>query len=248
MEQLACGRFTRNGLVDDVTRGSIESVPNFSEGRDPARVEDIVAALRAEAGVKLLDYQIDGDHNRSVMTSVGDPEAVKEAVVEAIGVAVEVIDMTRHQGRLPRMGAVDVVPFIPIRNMTVEDAIGLSKAVASEVAEKYSCRSFFTNLLPPGPNGRTSPTSAKASSRGWPTRSSCPSGTLITGRPRYPTAGVAAVGARMPLVAYNVNLGTDRLDIADSIAKKVRHLSGGLEVLRTRLASSSKTGESCRSP
>jgi glutamate formiminotransferase / 5-formyltetrahydrofolate cyclo-ligase len=212
-----------------ITGKIVETVPNFSEGRDLAKVERIVAAFRGKAGVKLLDYQTDEDHNRSVVTVVGDPVAVKEAVVEAIGVAVELIDMTRHQGQHPRMGAVDVVPFIPIRNMTVEDAIGLSKAVASQVAEKYSLPIFLYEASASRADRKNLSDIRKGQFEGMAEKIKRPEWKPDYGPPQiHPTAGVAAVGARMPLVAYNVNLGTDRLDIADSIAKKVRHLSGGL--------------------
>mgnify|MGYP003377520732 CR=1 FL=1 len=108
----------------------IECVPNFSEGRDLQKIDKIVAPFRAKAGVKLLDYSNDEDHNRLVVTVVGEPEPLKEAVLEAIGVAVQLIDLNHHQGQHPRMGAVDVVPFIPIKGVTMEEAIALSKEVA----------------------------------------------------------------------------------------------------------------------
>ena len=105
----------------------MECVPNFSEGRDLAKIEKIVDKFRAKAGVKLLDYSNDEDHNRLVVTVVGEPEALKDALLEAIGQAVELIDLTKHSGQHPRMGAVDVVPFIPIRGCTMDEAIALSK-------------------------------------------------------------------------------------------------------------------------
>lgn len=105
----------------------IECVPNFSEGRDLEKIDQIVAPFRAKAGVKLLDYSNDEDHNRLVVTLVGEPEALCEAVVEAVGVAVRLIDLNQHTGQHPRMGAVDVIPFIPIKNTSMEEAIELSK-------------------------------------------------------------------------------------------------------------------------
>ena len=116
----------------------VECVPNFSEGRDLAKVEKIVNAFRAKEGVKLLDYSNDKDHNRMVVTAVGEPEALKNAVIEAIGVAVEIIDLTQHEGEHPRMGAADVVPFIPIKNMSMDEAVALSKEVGEVVARKYN--------------------------------------------------------------------------------------------------------------
>lgn len=107
----------------------VECVPNFSEGRDLKKIDRIVAPFRARAGVKLLDYSNDEDHNRLVVTLVGEPEALRDAVIEAIGVAVELIDLNHHQGQHPRMGAVDVVPFIPIKNVTMDEAVSLSREV-----------------------------------------------------------------------------------------------------------------------
>ena len=119
----------------------MECVPNFSEGRDLEKIDKIVAPFRAKTGVKLLDYSNDEDHNRLVVTVVGEPVALKQAVLEAIGVAVELIDLNKHSGQHPRMGAVDVVPFIPIRGCTMEEAIALSKEVGEERKIKYIRRS-----------------------------------------------------------------------------------------------------------
>ena len=121
----------------------MECVPNFSEGRDLQKIDKIVAPFRGKQGVKLLDYSNDEDHNRLVVTVVGEPEPLRDAVLEAIGVAVELIDLNHHQGQHPRMGAVDVVPFIPIRNVTMEEAVALSKEVGKEVAKCYNLPVFL---------------------------------------------------------------------------------------------------------
>ena len=121
----------------------IECVPNFSEGRDLEKIDQIVAPFRAKAGVKLLDYSNDEDHNRLVVTLVGEPEALYEAIVEAVGAAVCLIDLNQHTGQHPRMGAVDVIPFIPIKNTSMEEAIELSKKVAAKVAELYNLPVFL---------------------------------------------------------------------------------------------------------
>ena len=121
----------------------IECVPNFSEGRDLQKIDQIVAPFRGKQGVKLLDYSNDEDHNRLVVTVVGEPEPLRDAVLEAIGVAVRVIDLNHHTGQHPRMGAVDVVPFIPIRGVTMDDAIALSCEVGREVAERYGVPVFL---------------------------------------------------------------------------------------------------------
>ena len=121
----------------------IECVPNFSEGRDLDKIEQIVNPFRGKQGVKLLDYQRDEDHNRLVVTALGEPVAMKQAVMEAIGVAVDLIDMRKHEGQHPRMGAIDVVPFIPIKNVSMTDAVDFSKDVANEVSEKYGLPVFL---------------------------------------------------------------------------------------------------------
>ena len=121
----------------------IECVPNFSEGRDLKKIEKIVEPFRAKDGVKLLDYQNDDDHNRSEVTVVGEPEPLKAAVIEAMGVAIELIDMRTHQGQHPRMGAIDVVPFIPVKNVSVAEAVAISKAAAKEAAAKYKLPIFL---------------------------------------------------------------------------------------------------------
>jgi len=207
----------------------IECVPNFSEGRDLDRIEKIVNPFRGKDGVKLLDYQRDEDHNRMVVTLVGEPEKVKEAVIEAMGVAIEEIDMTKHEGQHPRMGAIDVVPFIPIKNVTMEEAIELSKEVAKEAASKYNLPIFLyeesasashrTNLAKVR-KGQFEGMKEKIKQEEW-NPDFGPSDI-------HPTAGVTAVGARMPLVAFNVNLDTNNIDIANKIAKQVRHSGGGL--------------------
>ena len=121
----------------------IQCVPNFSEGRDLAKIEQIISPFRGKEGVKLLDYSNDEDHNRVVVTVVGEKDALKAAVIEAVGLAAKLIDMTKHEGQHPRMGATDVIPFIPIKNATMEECIALSKEVAEAVFEKHGVPSFL---------------------------------------------------------------------------------------------------------
>lgn len=207
----------------------VECVPNFSEGRDLKKIEKIVEPFRAKNGVKLLDYQNDEDHNRAVVTVIGAPEPLKEAIVEAIGVAIEVIDMRQHQGQHPRMGATDVVPFIPVKNVTPQEAVEISKDVASQVADKYSLPVFLYEKSAGKPERQNLAAIRKGQFEGMAEKIR-----LAEWEPDYgpaeihPSAGVTAIGARMPLVAYNVNLDTRNFEIADRIAKQVRHLSGGL--------------------
>lgn len=207
----------------------IECVPNFSEGRDRQKIEAIVDSFRGKHNVKLLDYSNDEDHNRLVVTVVGEPEAVKDAVIEAVGKAVELIDMTKHQGQHPRMGAVDVVPFIPIRNVTQDEAVALSKEVAHIVAERYHLPVFLYEKSASAPHRENLAAIRKGEFEGMAEKIKQDEWKPDFGPlERHPTAGVVAIGARMPLVAYNVNLGTSNLEIANSIAKKVRHIGGGL--------------------
>ncbi|MDD3332706.1 MAG: glutamate formimidoyltransferase [Proteiniphilum sp.] len=207
----------------------MECVPNFSEGRDKAKVEQIADAFRGREGVKLLDYSSDADHNRSVITVVGEPEALKAAVIDAVGRAVELIDLTRHNGQHPRMGAVDVVPFIPIRNVTMEAAVALSKEVAEAVGKQFHLPVFLYEKSATATHRENLATVRKGEFEGLQEKMLLPEWQPDFGPAApHPTAGAVAIGARMPLVAYNVNLGTDNLEIATAIAKKVRFVGGGL--------------------
>ena len=145
----------------------VECVPNFSEGRDLQKIDRIVAPFRGRQGVKLLDYSNDEDHNRLVVTVVGEPEPLREAVLEAIGVAVQLIDLNRHQGQHPRMGAVDVVPFIPIKNVSMEEAVALSKEVGAEVAKRYNLPVFLYEKSASAPHRGILRLSVRENSRGW---------------------------------------------------------------------------------
>lgn len=206
-----------------------ECIPNFSEGRDQEKIEKIVEPFKKEAGVKLLDYSADKDHNRLVVTMIGNGSALKNSVLKAMEIAVELIDLNQHQGEHPRMGAVDVVPFTPIRGTTMEEAVELAKEVAAEAAEKLKLpiylyeeaaataeRENLANIR----RGEYEGFSEKIKQEKW--------------KPDYgpaelhKTAGASVIGARMPLVAFNVNLDTDKLEIANAIARKVRHSGGGL--------------------
>ncbi len=207
----------------------IECVPNFSEGRDLKKIDEIVAPFRARQGVKLLDYSNDEDHNRLVVTVVGEPEPLREAVLEAIGVAVRLIDLNTHKGQHPRMGAVDVVPFIPIKNVTMEEAVALSKEVAAEVAKRYNLPVFLYEKSASAPYRENLAAVRKGEFEGMGEKIKQPEWHPDFGpAEKHPTAGTVAIGARMPLVAYNVNLSTPNLEIAHDIAKKIRFIGGGL--------------------
>ena len=207
----------------------MECVPNFSEGRDLQKIDKIVAPFRGKQGVKLLDYSNDEDHNRLVVTVVGEPEPLRDAVLEAIGVAVELIDLNHHQGQHPRMGAVDVVPFIPIRNVTMEEAVALSKEVGKELAKRYNLPVFLYEKSASAPHRENLAAVRKGEFEGMAEKIKQPEWHPDFGlAERHPTAGTVAIGARMPLVAYNINLNTPSLEIAHDIAKKIRFIGGGL--------------------
>lgn len=207
----------------------MECVPNFSEGRDLQKIDKIVAPFRGKQGVKLLDYSNDEDHNRLVVTVVGEPEPLRDAVLEAIGVAVELIDLNHHQGQHPRMGAVDVVPFIPIRNVTMEEAVALSKEVGKEVAKRYNLPVFLYEKSASAPHRENLAAVRKGEFEGMAEKIKQPEWHPDFGlAERHPTAGTVAIGARMPLMAYNINLNTPSLEIAHDIAKKIRFIGGGL--------------------
>jgi glutamate formiminotransferase len=207
----------------------LECVPNFSEGRDVEKIEKIVGPFRGKDDVKLLDYQNDEDHNRLVVTVIGSPEPLKKAVIEAMGVAIDVIDMRKHRGQHPRMGAVDVVPFIPLKNIDIKEAVGISQEVAKEISKVHKLPVFLYEESASRSQRRNLATIRKGQFEGMAEKLKD-----SIWQPDYgpavihPTAGVTAIGARMPLVAYNVNLDTNQLNIADAIAKRVRHISGGL--------------------
>jgi glutamate formiminotransferase len=207
----------------------LECVPNFSEGRDVEKIEKIVSPFRGKDDVKLLNYQNDEDHNRLVVSVVGSPEPLKKAVIEAMGMAIDVIDMRKHTGQHPRMGAIDVVPFIPLKNVAMKEAVGISVAVAREISKKHKLPVFLYEESATRPQRQNLATIRKGQFEGMAEKLKDAAWQPDYGPATvHPTAGVTAIGARMPLVAYNVNLDTNRLDIADAIAKRVRHISGGL--------------------
>jgi glutamate formiminotransferase len=211
----------------------VQCVPNFSEGRDRAKMDRITAPFGSQKGAKLLDVQTDADHNRMVVTVLGTVPAVKKAVLEAMARAVELIDMNHHKGQHPRMGAVDVVPFIPVKEMEMADAVAMAKSVAAEAADSLDLPIFLYDQAASAPHRVNLAAVRKGQFEGLAEKLKDPRWQPDFGPARiHPTAGATAVGARAPLVAFNVNLDTDRLEIADAIARRVRHISGGLRYCR----------------
>ena len=206
----------------------LECVPNFSEGRDLAKVEKICDCFRGKEGVRLLDYSSDYDHNRSVVTVIGEPEPLRDAMVEAIGKAVELIDMTKHEGQHPRMGCVDVVPFIPIKGTTAEDADRIAKETAKLASEKFGQPFFLYEKSASAPHRENLAEVRKGQFEGMAEKMKDPMWKPDFGPETiHPTGGVTAIGARMPLIAYNINLDTPNLEIAQNIANCIRHVRGG---------------------
>lgn len=211
----------------------MECVPNFSEGRNKDNIEKIADCFRGKEGVKLLDYTWDTDHNRSVFTLVGEPQPLAEAVIDAVGVAQQLIDLTKHQGEHPRMGATDVVPFIPVSNVTEEEAIALSKYVGEQLWKRYGIPVYLYEKSATQPNRQNLAEVRKGQFEGMAEKMAKPEWKCDFGEDKpHPTAGVTAVGCRPFLVAFNVNLDTSDVAIASKIAKKVRFLGGGLRFVK----------------
>jgi glutamate formiminotransferase / formiminotetrahydrofolate cyclodeaminase len=212
----------------------VECVPNFSEGRDVAKVDAIVAAMREVPGVYLLDRESDADHNRSVVTLAGEPEAVAEAALRGVGKAAELIDLTRHTGAHPRMGATDVVPFIPIEGVAIEECVALAKKVGREIWERFRIPVYFYEAAAQKPDRTNLENIRRGQFEGL--RDEVlrnPDRAPDVGEPRlHATAGATVVGARKFLIAYNVNLNTADLDIAKRIGKNIRFSNGGLRYVK----------------
>lgn len=211
----------------------VQCVPNFSEGVDLDKIEKIVSPLRGVPGVKLLNYEADKDYNRVVVTVIGEPQAVKNAVFEAIGVAAQTIDMNNHKGQHSRFGACDVCPFIPIKGMTMEDAVALSKELGEMVGESYNIPVFLYEASATKPERENLAVVRKGEYEGLDEKLKDPAWQPDFGpTKKHPTAGAIAIGARKPLIAYNINLDTPNIEIASKIAKTIRHSNGGYRYIK----------------
>lgn len=208
----------------------VECVPNFSEGRDAATVRALAEAVRAVPGVALLDQTMDPDHHRAVLTFAGAPEAVMEAAFHAAKAAAARIDLRKHQGEHPRIGAIDVIPFVPILGVTMRECVELARTVGRRIGAELKIPVFLYEQAATRPDHARLETIRLGGLTGLAHRMETdPDWTPDFGPPRlHPTAGATAVGARRILVAFNVNLDTNDLDIARAIAKTVRQSSGGL--------------------
>jgi len=211
----------------------IESVPNISEGRRAEVIDAAVAALKSAAGLRVLDVQSDKDHNRSVLTVAGDETALKAGLLALFEVAVGRIDLRSHQGEHPRMGAVDVVPFVPIEDASMKDCVELARDLGQTVAERFRVPVFLYEEAASAPHRRNLEDVRRGQFEGLAERMRDPLWKPDFGPAEsHPSAGAVAVGARMPLIAYNINLGTADVEIARRIAKAIRHSSGGYRYVK----------------
>lgn len=213
-------------------RRLMECVPNFSEGRNEALVEKIIDEARKIDGITILDYSSDKDHNRTVLTMIGSPEKIKEAAINTAKKAAELIDMSKHEGAHPRMGATDVIPFTPVSNVNIAECIEIAKEVGAELGKlgipvylyEDACTKEDRRNLASVRKGQYEGFFEKIKEENW--------------KPDFGPqemnvkSGATAVGARVPLVAFNINLDTPDVEVADKIAKKVRHLGGGLRYVK----------------
>ena len=218
-------------------RQIVECVPNFSEGRRPEVIDEIVAAIERIRGVKVVDRSSDPDHNRTVVTFVGGPNTVGDAAFAAIARAAELIDMDQHRGEHPRMGATDVVPFVPVSGVAMEDCVEIARQLGARVGQDLGIPVYLYEAAATRPDRvnlgelrpKTHQYEQKKADVGRLEKWAPDFGPAQVGK-----AGITAIGARAPLIAYNVYLTTDNVDIAEKIARAVRHSSGGLRFVKAR--------------
>jgi glutamate formiminotransferase/formiminotetrahydrofolate cyclodeaminase len=212
----------------------VECIPNFSEGRDQEKLDQILNAIQS-AGVELLDQEKDPDHNRSVVTFVGSPEAVHEAAFRGIKKASELIDLTKHKGEHPRMGATDVVPFVPIKNVTTRECVEMVKRLGKRVADELKIPVYLYEAAATRPDRENLANIRKGEFEGLKEEiETNPERRPDFGEPKiHPTAGATVIGARFPLIAFNMNLNTSDASIAQNIAKAIRFGSGGYRYVKS---------------
>ncbi|HEV8121994.1 MAG TPA: glutamate formimidoyltransferase [Candidatus Polarisedimenticolia bacterium] len=211
----------------------LESVPNVSEGRDAQVIEALLEAVRRSGEVRILDVSSDADHNRSVLTLAGEPDAVIQGLEALVATAVEKIDLRRHQGRHPRMGAVDVVPLVPIRDLDMADCVRLARDLGERLARRHELPVYLYEEAASAPHRRDLAAVRRGEFEGFPEKMRDPLWQPDFGPARiHPSAGCIAVGAREFLIAFNINLTTGDLEVARRIAQAIRHSSGGLRYVK----------------
>ena len=211
----------------------IECVPNVSEGRRPEVIETFVTAIRRVPGVRVLDYTSDASHNRSVLTLAGEAAPLKAAVLALFEQATTAIDLRAHKGAHPRLGAVDVVPFVPIEGVTIADCVALAHETAAVVAQRFGVPVFLYEEASSDPARKNLEDIRRGEFEGLAAKIAKPEWKPDYGPAApHPSAGASVIGARMPLIAYNINLATDRLDVAKKIAAAIRQSSGGFRFVK----------------
>lgn len=215
-------------------RKIVECIPNFSEGRRAEVIDKIVAAIKATPGAVLLDRESDPNHNRSVITFVAPPERAVEAAISAAKTAAELIDLNKHKGEHPRMGSTDVIPFVPIAGVSMDDCVALARECGERMWQELSIPVYLYEKAATRPDRENLASVRKGQFEGIRGEIAANEARLPDfGEARvHPTAGITAVGARPPLIAYNVNLGTADVEIANKIARAVRHQTGGLRYVK----------------
>ena len=211
----------------------VESVPNFSEGRRREVIDTVLDAVRRSGPVSVLDFSSDPDHNRSVLTLAGTPEAIRAASLALVAACVERIDLRAHTGAHPRMGAVDVIPLVPIRGFAMQDCVALARDLGAAIAERHDLPVYLYEKAAASPSRRNLAEIRKGEFEGFPAKIKDPLWKPDFGPDRvHPTAGCVAVGAREFLIAYNINLASADLDLAKSIARLIREKDGGLPCVK----------------
>ena len=205
----------------------IECIPNVSEGRHPEVIQGFVERIK-QCGVRVLDYSSDASHNRSVLTLAGDTHTLKKGILALFSAAIETIDLRSHRGEHPRLGAVDVVPFVPIEDVTMSDCVELAKEVGAAVSDQFRVPVYLYEEASQNPLRKNLEDIRRGEFEGLEAKMARPEWVPDYGPSApHPSAGATVIGARMPLIAYNINLNTDRLDVAKKIAAAIRHSSGG---------------------
>lgn len=206
----------------------IQCIPNFSEGKDEKILQGLKDIAISIPGVTLLDASSDESHNRSVFTLIGDEKGIEEVAFRLAEFAIQNIDMTKHKGEHPRMGAVDVIPFVPIKNVTMEECVGIAKRLGERIWKELSLPSFLYEEAASSENRRNLAAVRKGQFEGMAEKLLEEEWAPDFGEKQiHPTAGIVGISARFPMIAFNVNLGTSDIEIANKIARRVRYSSGG---------------------
>ncbi len=221
----------------------VQCVPNYSEGKDLEKIEKIAAPFKNNKNIKFMGCEPDADYNRTVITVIGEPEDIVAAVVESVGIATELIDMNIQKGEHLRMGATDVIPFIPIKDMTMAECVELSKIVGEKIWKRFKVPVFLYEESATAPNRVSLPSIRKGEFEGMKEKLKLEEWKPDFGeRAPHQTAGVTAVGGRMPLIAFNINLDTTDINIAKEISKAIRFSSGGFRFIQAGPAEMKEKG------